>query len=492
MVKKATVKPESEMKRPFMLGMKIGDTRYKVFHVIDWRVKSEFELTLDHTEEDEEASCDCTMYRFKGDCQHAKIISETVEQITSGRDKYTGIVPDLDWKEVAPFDEVVVWTEENGLALISREIGNLSLNEVAKVLSEGMEVVTSLFSLNPKRLYVECMASLTSKKHIGSTDVAEAGETVEVVHNFGDEIEAEAAAEAPPVEIGLTEDDFEALPIWSALKTPKPDSEQFYVDTEVWEQILYALSNGKNVMLTGPSGSGKSELAYIAAKALDMPLEAFNMGAMSEPRTSLIGNTHFNKEKGTWFDESRFAKAIQNEVGVILLDEITRSEPSAFNILMPLMDRQGYLPLDESEDGHVIRRGERVAMISTANVGMEYTGTMALDKALKDRHAVTVDMDFPPEANEVQVLLGRCKGLSKKDAKQLVKVAVRQRELCRIDGEFVEMISTRMLLEAAEQVASGVPFRTACKFCIENQFSSDGGDASDRTKIQQIIQKDLA
>ena len=163
----------------------------------------------------------------------------------------------------------------------------------------------------------------------------------------------------------------------------------------------------------------------------------------------------------------------------------------AFNILMPLMDRQGYLPLDESEDGHVIRRGERVAFIATANVGMEYSGTMAMDKALKDRFAVTIDMDFPPEANEVTVLTGRCEGLKKSDAKQLVKIAARQRELCRIDGEFIEMISTRMLIEAAEQIAAGVEFRTACKFCIENQFSADGGDASDRTKIQQIIQKDM-
>lgn len=489
----------SEMKRPFCIGMKTDENKYKVFQIIDWKVRGEFNL--------ESGSCDCTMYRLGGSCDHSKMISGD-GLLRTGRSD-TGLLDDdepaSDWREDAPFSRIVLWTEESGLVEVAPILGDVGIAAIAELFSEGMDRLDRTGhdpdgKFNPKRVYAECMAALSGGSiTIMDSTVSKVGEAVKPpTKEWYDEVDREAEAESPDVLKEVVETvtetepvDVDSLPVWDSRKTPKPEENQFYVDNEVWEQILYSLSSGKNVLLTGPSGSGKSELAYIAAKALGSDLEAFNMGAMSEPRSSLIGNTHFDKEKGTWFDESRFAKTVQNEDGVVLLDEITRSDPGAFNILLPLMDRQGYLPLDESEDGQVIQRGESVAFIATANVGMEYTGTMAMDKALKDRFAVTIDMEFPPEANEVGILTGRCDGLRKVDAKRLVKIATRQRDLAR-DGEFIEQISTRMLLEAGEQIAAGVDFRTACKFCIENQFSADGGDASDRTKIRQIIQKDDA
>ena len=494
-----------EMKRPFCVGMKTGENKYKVFQIIDWKVRGEFNL--------EGGSCDCTMYRFGSSCDHSKMI-DNHGPLRMGRDDGTGMgslwddEPTSDWREDEPYSRMVLWTEEDGLVEVAPQLGNVGIAALADLFSEGRihdpdaeldEVITGHVlsePFNPKRVYAECMAALTGGgltimdepvSAVGAVVAPAASPKVTDLHHKSDSKDAlEEVVETVEEPV-----DIDSLPIWDSRRTPKPEANQFYVDTAVWEQILYSLSSGKNVLLTGPSGSGKSELAYIAAKALEVDLEAFNMGAMSEPRSSLIGNTHFDKEKGTWFDESRFAKTVQNDDGVVLLDEITRSEPGAFNILLPLMDRQGYLPLDESEDGHVINRGENVAFIATANIGMEYTGTMAMDKALKDRFAVTIDMEFPPESNEVGILTGRCDGLKKVDAKRLVKVATRQRELAR-DGEFIEQISTRMLLEVGEQIAAGVNFRTACKFCIENQFSADGGDASDRTKIRQIIQKDDA
>ena len=481
----------AEMKQPFCVGIKTDEDKYKVFQIINWHVRGEFNL--------EDSTCDCTMHRLKGSCDHSGML-RSADLHKSGRDYAGEPLPPVgsmheDWRDDEPFTRLVIWSEEQGLSDVNLpRVGNVGIRGIAQLFSEGFEIADvpdrdADSICNPKRIFVECQAALSSGGvSILDESVLEVGGVVSPVEK------PEATAEVSPVENTTTTEapvpvDVDALPIWDARKTPKPDDSQFYVDGDVWEQILYSLLTGKNVLLTGPSGSGKSELAYIAAKALSVHLEAFNMGAMSEPRTSLIGNTHFDSEKGTWFDQSRFAKTVQNETGVVLLDEITRSEPGAFNLLLPLMDRQGYLPLDESEEGQVIQRGENVAFIATANVGMEYTGTMAMDKALKDRFAVTIDMEFPPEENEVAILQGRCDGLKKSDAKRLVGVAVRQREMAR-DGEFIELISTRMLLETGEQVAAGVDFRTACKFCIENQFSGEGGDASDRTKIRQIIQKD--
>ena len=257
---------------------------------------------------------------------------------------------------------------------------------------------------------------------------------------------------------------------------------------EVWEQLCFVASRGKNVLLTGPSGCGKSELCYRVASAAGRPIEPFNCGAMSEPRSSLIGNTHFDRQKGTWFAESRFVRAVQKTDSCVLLDEISRAGRDAFNILLPLLDAQGYLAIDEAEGAPVVRRAERVTFFATANLGMEYTGAEALDKALADRFPVVIAIDFPPRDQELTLLVRRCPGLSEQAAKHLVEVAARQRELTA-EGEFIGPISTRSLLAAGEQVGAGMPIENALKYCILNRFSSDGGDVSERAKVLQIFQR---
>ena len=268
----------------------------------------------------------------------------------------------------------------------------------------------------------------------------------------------------------------------------KPPADEFFVTEEVWEQLSFAASRGKNVLLLGPSGSGKSELCYRVAQAAGRPLELFNCGAMSEPRGSLIGNTHFDRQQGTWFAESRFVKAVQQTGACILLDELNRAGREAFNILLPLLDTQGYLAIDEAQATPVIRRAERVTIFATANLGMEYTGTEPLDRALAERFPVVIAISFPPKDDELTLLVRRCPGLSAQAARRLIELAVRERELTA-EGEFVASISTRSLLAAGEQVAAGLPVEVAVKYCIANRFSAEGGDVSERSKVLQIFQK---
>ena len=313
----------------------------------------------------------------------------------------------------------------------------------------------------------------------------DSGEQIEV---FGEPKEEEEK-EPEPSPVLLT--------AWGQID--RPDPSEFYVDEDVWHQTLYAMMNSKNLMYTGPSGSGKTTLVDYAAKALGANVVSFNMGAMSEPRASLIGNTHLHTQKGTFFQESRFVSAIRGtdeeiegkpKVTVVLLDELSRAGRDAFNILLPLLDKQGYLALDESEDAGTVEKAERgpVCFVATANLGMEYTGTDALDVALNDRFGVCVDMTFPPPEAEKNVLLGRCEGLPEKDAQKLVDIAILQRTGA-VNGDFIRNISTRMLIEAGEQVAAGFPLMDALKYTVLSQYSDDGGDDSERTKVLQICQK---
>ena len=134
---------------------------------------------------------------------------------------------------------------------------------------------------------------------------------------------------------------------YTNVKPPK----DFFIDELKWKFLLRNIVKGKNIMMTGPSGCGKTDATFRAAKALDREVIYFNLGATQDPRSTLIGNTHYNKDTGTYFSESLFVSAIQKENTVILLDELSRAHPEAWNILMTVLDPiQRYLRLDEKDD----------------------------------------------------------------------------------------------------------------------------------------------
>lgn len=270
-------------------------------------------------------------------------------------------------------------------------------------------------------------------------------------------------------------------------KTACPKEDEFYVHPKTWVQSLYCLNTGSNVLLTGPSGCGKSELVKLVAGNAKRPFEAFNFGGMTEPRSSLIGNVEFTPEKGTFFSESRFVRAIQTPNTVVLLDEISRAPRDAFNILLPLLDGQRYLPLDESKENATAEVAKGVTFWATANEGMEYTGTSILDRALRDRFQV-LDLEFMPADKERAVITKRC-GIPGDVAGYLVDIAHKQRLLTTQNDEFSLQISTRSLIAAGNQFAFGVPLCEALEYCVECMFSADGDQQSERTAVRTIINK---
>ena len=78
-----------------------------------------------------------------------------------------------------------------------------------------------------------------------------------------------------------------------------------------WKYLIRSAVRGKNIMMTGPAGCGKTMAAKSVVNILDRPDYYFNLGATQDPRGTLIGYTHFDSGKGTYFSESLFVKAIQ-------------------------------------------------------------------------------------------------------------------------------------------------------------------------------------
>tara|TARA_R110000751_G_scaffold245693_1_gene345695 strand:- start:219 stop:1361 length:1143 start_codon:yes stop_codon:yes gene_type:complete len=268
----------------------------------------------------------------------------------------------------------------------------------------------------------------------------------------------------------------------------RPDT--LFIEDLTWKFICRNIYRGRNMMLTGPTGTGKSQTAIQVAKALGRELFYVNLGATQDPRGTLIGNTHFSKDAGTFFNESAFVNAIKTPNTVILLDEISRAHPEAWNILMTVLDPgQRYLRLDEAVGSPEVKVAEGVSFVATANLGAEYTAVRVMDRALIDRFTIA-EIPFLNQEQETSLLSKIYPSLDAKDASNLAEIAATTRtELSSDSPKVSTMISTRSVIEMAGLLDDGFTLAECAQVGIYPLFSDEGGMQSERTFVKQLIQK---
>jgi Holliday junction resolvasome RuvABC ATP-dependent DNA helicase subunit len=261
-----------------------------------------------------------------------------------------------------------------------------------------------------------------------------------------------------------------------------------------WKYLMRSVVRGKNIMMTGPSGCGKTLAVQSVAKALNgRPFFYFNLGATTDPRSALIGNTHYSKEKGTHVADALFCKAIQTENAIVLMDELTRANPDAWNILITVLDEnQRYLRIDERPDTPTIKVAKGVTFIATANIGAEYTATRVLDRAMLDRFSAIVEMEPLSVEDEKKLLRMTYPNIAENHIAAIAEIASHTRTQVRSDdGKITTSISSRMTVEMAGLIHDGFSLEEASEVCIYPFFSEAGGVDSERTYMRQLVQKYL-
>ena len=258
-----------------------------------------------------------------------------------------------------------------------------------------------------------------------------------------------------------------------------------------WKYLIRNILRGKNIMMTGPAGCGKTMAAKAAANSIDgYRMEIFNLGSTQDPRATLIGNTQFDTKKGTVFNPSPFVKAIQTPNTVVVLDEITRAHPEAHNILMSVLDQgQRYLRLDEASDSPIVKVAEGLSFIASANIGNEYTATRQLDRAIVDRFTI-IEMDTLSKTEETELLKMMYPSVNVNLITSVAEITSMTRsEVKKETPNLTNSLSTRTAVEIGSLLYDGFTLEEAAEITVYPLFDEAGGAQSERTYIRQFVQK---
>ena len=257
----------------------------------------------------------------------------------------------------------------------------------------------------------------------------------------------------------------------------------FYIEQKRWNVLVRNILKHKNTMLVGPTGTGKTDVIIRICKALNIPCRIYDMGAMMDPLTDLLGS-HRLENGSSKFDYAKFVKDVQ-EPGVILLDELSRAPQMTNNILFPCLDDRRTLPIEIADSNSVreVKVHPECVFIATANIGSEYSGTNDIDAALENRFMM-IQVDYLPKTIEAQVLEIRT-GCDEKSALKIASIAnaIRDRYM---EGSLSKTISTRETIACAEFIVDGFSILDAVNFSFCEKFPKYG-DNSEYDTVKKLV-----
>lgn len=250
-----------------------------------------------------------------------------------------------------------------------------------------------------------------------------------------------------------------------ANKRPKA-KDGFEVDETIWRQLLVNIATKTNTILTGPTGTGKTEIVKRLCKQTGTPFTIIPMGSITDPTEQLVGKMDLSPLPGgnveTKYDWADFALAIQRP-GVVLLDEINRIPRHGYNILFSVLDGTRQLPAfgAKGTDKRLIDVHPDCIFFATANIG--YAGTEELDEAISNRFQ-PIEMNYLTAATEAQVLCA-VTGISKEDATNIAIVAENIRK-AKNNQTIEHAVSMRETIQCAKYVKYGF----SCEDALEITF----------------------
>lgn len=229
------------------------------------------------------------------------------------------------------------------------------------------------------------------------------------------------------------------------------ENPDFLFTDELLQPLSYALQQGVNIYVAGPTGCGKTDGVMQFLNRAGQPVQRVNMNGEVTYR-NFVGSKEASGGE-TRFDEGFLPKAMRGDGTrgyALVIDELDYTPPQIAALLNPVLEDGQTLYIPES--GETIVANPGFMIIATGNTGGRgdrhgnFTGTEVLNTAFLDRFSLMVNHGYLPADLEGGLISGKFASASEAEVKAMVLAAGLIRTAF-MEGQMNVTLSTRKLLE---------------------------------------------
>lgn len=240
-----------------------------------------------------------------------------------------------------------------------------------------------------------------------------------------------------------------------------------WIDSMDLKCILAWLTSGTDIILIGPTGTGKTTLGFVLAKTLGWQ-EPCKVDVYTIKRTTDLFGTDAARDGSTFFVRSSLLDYIDRATialkegldthFIVILDEINRVHAKVNESMHGLFDDTRQVTIPTADGSKIVRLPPNLHTIGTMNVGSAYLGTHGLDAALKSRFAPITVRQMPIDYETKKLVTET--GILESQALSIVQVARTLRESAD-GGQLSSAPDYRSCRNVARLVKCGVNLKMA-------------------------------
>lgn len=234
-------------------------------------------------------------------------------------------------------------------------------------------------------------------------------------------------------------------------------------EPSILEDAIVSLLLGKNILLKGPTGAGKTKLAEYLSYLFHQPLYSVNCSVDLDAEALLGFKTLTQKsdQSSIEFIEGPIIKAMK-QGHFLYIDEVNMSKPETLPIINGVLDHRK--TITNPFTGEVVTAKEGFGVIAAINIG--YVGTVPLNEALKNRFVV-IDVPYLQGEQLKKLLLSQSLLKDERLVEQFVRLSEDILLQTRMGQLSDEAASIRALLDACDLSTYVPPLRAIQRAIVD-------------------------